>query len=104
MVMITTFPTDVTTPKEMIIKSMIDGLVQNGISLKEEKKPIIGKINGFESMEIEYIAEQKGKTKLIYLTVISNPDTSIAFYGITESDFKNNLAEFKKLSHSLRFK
>ncbi|WP_445722622.1 hypothetical protein [Flavobacterium sp.] len=104
MVIITTLPKDGTTSKEMMIKSMIDGLVQNGFSIKEEKKPIIGKINGFESIEVEYIAEQKGKTKLIYLTVISNTDTSIAFYGITESDFENNLEEFIKLSHSLRFK
>lgn len=104
MVMISTLPKDATLSKEMIIKSMIDGLIRNGFSLKEEKKPVNGTINGFESIEVEYIAEQKGKTKLIYLTVVSNSQNSIAFYGFTESDFENNLEEFKKLSHSLRFK
>lgn len=104
MVMITTLPKDVTISEEMIIKSMIDGLIQNGFSIKEEKKPIIGKINGCESIEVDYIAENKGVTKLVYLTVISKSDKSIAFYGITETDFEKNLEEFKKLSHSLQFK
>ncbi|UOX32940.1 hypothetical protein LXD69_12940 [Flavobacterium sediminilitoris] len=104
MVMISTLPNDFSTTKEMMTESIINGLLQNGFSLKEERKPVIGKINGYESIETEYIAESKGMEKLVYLTVLINDDKAISFYGITGTDFEQNLIEFKKISHNLRFK
>ena len=103
-VMISTYPFDKTMSKENLIEQMQSGLIQQGYIKKKIKNISNKSINGYDSMEVEFYCEHKSKYKLTFMTVLIEKDKALAFYGNAESDYAENIIEFKKLSSKLKIK
>ena len=101
---ITTFASDETTPKEILIESMLTGMKQNGFIEIKQDKISEESINGYDAYEREVSGYLKGSKVLIYQLILVQNNRAIGIQGITYSEFENDLTEFKKLSRSIKFK
>ncbi len=104
MVMISTYPFDKTMSKEKLIDQMQDGLIQQGFIKKEIKNISKKSINGYDTMEVEFYCEHKSKYKLTFMTALIEKDKALVFYGITESNYAENIVEFKKFTSKIKIK
>lgn len=104
MVMITSFAIDKTFTKELVMQSCINGIIQQGDIKKETKNVSEKSINGYDTLQAEHYFERKSKTKLTYITILIKNDIAIAFYGMAETKFDENLLEFKKIANKIRIK
>lgn len=103
-VIVNTIPFYVTMTPELISEMSIAYLEKYGLSEKKIKNKSTSKINGDRSYETEIYCKISGQKSLIYQLVVINGDLALVIQGIAKSDFENNLIEFKKLSHTVRFK
>jgi hypothetical protein len=55
-------------------------------------------------MEVEFYCEHKSKYKLTFMTALIEKDKALVFYGITESNYAENIVEFKKLISKIKIK
>jgi hypothetical protein len=83
---------------------MQDGLIQQGFIKKEIKNISKKSINGYDTMEVEFYCEHKSKYKLTFMTALIEKDKALVFYGITESNYAENIVEFKKLISKIKIK
>jgi hypothetical protein len=102
MVMISTYPFDKTMSKEKLINEMQDGLIQQGFIKKEIKNISKKSINGYDTMEVEFYCEHNSKYKLTFMTVLIEKDKALLFYGNAESEYAENITEFKKLTSKIK--
>jgi hypothetical protein len=104
MATITTFPSNNGVTPEMIAESMLTGLEQNGFVKTGIKNISKNGINGYAAYEAEVDGLMKDKKTLLYQLVLAQNNKAIAFYGISYSNHKTDLNDFKMLAYSLRFK
>lgn len=104
MVMITSMPFDKTMTKEEALDTLLKGLLNQGFIKKETKNLSKKSINGYDAIEVEFYFEHKSENKLVLMTVLIGKNKSIVFYGMTDSNFEENIPEFKKLSHAIKIK
>jgi hypothetical protein len=90
--------------KEKIINEMQDGLIQQGFIKKEIKNISKKSINGYDTMEVEFYCEHNSKYKLTFMTVLIEKDKALLFYGNAESEYAENITEFKKLTSKIKIK
>lgn len=102
--LITSYPFDKTMTKETVIESMVNGLLQQRFIKKEIKNTSKKNINDYEAMEIELYLEHNSKDKLAFMTVLIKDNIVISFSGMAESNFEENISEFKKLTSSIKIK
>lgn len=102
--LITSYPFDKTMTKEAVIESMVNGLLQQRFIKKEIKNTSKKNINGYEAMEIELYLEHNSKDKLAFMTVLIKDNIAISFSGVAESNFEENISEFKKLTNAIKIK
>jgi hypothetical protein len=104
MVIITSCPFDETMTKEKLIEFSVNGLIQQGFVKKEIKNISEKSINGYNTMEVEYYFEFKSEPKLALITILVKDTKAIIFYGMAQTNFQENIIEFKKLSNKLTIK
>jgi hypothetical protein len=104
MFLITPFPADATITKEQISESMLNGLIQNGLVVIEEKNIKTERVNGYDAYEIEVYGYLKAKKVLFYMLVLVKENKAIGMQGITYSNFDNELIEFKEIAKKVVFK
>ncbi|MFH0893976.1 MAG: hypothetical protein V2A54_06030, partial [Bacteroidota bacterium] len=61
-------------------------------------------INGFKAIEVELFTNLDDQKTLIYYMIIVNDNQGLLVQGIAKTDFENNTIEFKKLTHTVKFK
>jgi len=83
---------------------VISSLEKYGLTDKEIKNKSFDKINGYNAFESEVYGNMKGQKSLIYLLVVVSGQNALVIQGIAKSDFATNIEEFKKISHTLKFK
>lgn len=62
------------------------------------------KMNGCNAYEAENYCTIKDKNSLIYHLILFSGSKVVIFQGIAFNDLQTNLADFKKMAHTLRFK
>lgn len=97
-------PADNTMTPESISELLLASLEKYGLEGKEIKNKSNKKINGYITFEAEVYGNMKGQKSLVYQLIVVNGDKALAIQGICKSDFENNIVEFNKLAHSVRFK
>jgi hypothetical protein len=104
MVIVTPLPFDEKIPAEDMMQSLVDGLIQSGLTVDDVRNTSEDPINGYKAIRSQYYFNHNGVHKLGYLAVIVKGRQAIAFYGITQTDYNTNMIAFEKLLQSLRFK
>lgn len=104
-VLITSLPFDnKDNTKEKLFEDLVNGLIAQGFIKKETKNESKKSINGYDTLEVECYFEQKSEPKLAFMTILINNNKAIIFYGMAQSNFQENIIEFKKLSNKLTIK
>jgi hypothetical protein len=103
-VMVMPLPFDEKSATEDLMQSLVDGLIQSGLTVEDVKNTSENPINGYKAISSRYYFKLNGVDKLGYMAVIVKGRQALAFYGMTASDYDGNIVEFEKLLHSLRFK
>lgn len=104
MVMITSLPFDESMTKEKLFEDLVNGLIEQGFVKKETKNLSKKNINGYDTIEVECYFEHKSVPKLAFMTILIKNNKAIIFYGMAQTNFQENINEFKKLSNKLTIK
>lgn len=101
---VTQMPADPGTDPSEIAKLMMSNLQNKGFTNAEITNASTNQINGYKAYEAAVYGQMSGKKAVIYECVVTDGNKAIAIQGIATSDFENNVQEFKKLAHTIRFK
>lgn len=80
------------------------GFEKQGLVDKRIKNQSTVSVNGYTTLEEEVYGKIQNKNRLIYLLIVLGENNVVAFQGLAQSDFENNITEFKKMSHTIRLK
>jgi len=101
---VTPFTTEQAFSDKEVKKAMEDIYKKEGMTSIKVKNESDAKINGYDAYESEVYGKLNGKQVLIYQLTISKDGNALLIKGVTRDDFEKNLAEFKKLVHTISFK
>lgn len=104
MVMISSLPVDETMTKEKVFEDLVNGLIEQGFVKKDTKNISKKSINGYDTIEAECYFDHKSELKLAFMTILIKKNKAIIVYGMAQSNFQENIIEFKKLSNKLTIK
>jgi hypothetical protein len=101
---VTVIPKDSATDVKKISSLMLGNLERSGMKNKEIKNESEDKMNGYLCYEAEIYGDVQGRKSLIYQLVVTHHKKAVIIQGIAKTNYQWNLDEFKKLSHTLKFK
>lgn len=104
MVLISQLPMDQNTTFEGVSEILINGLEQNGFTMKNVESKEMKKVNGKDAYEKIFNGYLNGQNVKVYYLIFMTSNQYITFTGLCYSDNENNLKEFKKLSETLKIK
>ena len=103
-VIVTQLPKPENSSAKSIAELMIQKSVQYGMGNLKVKNSSTNKVNGYDAYEAEVYGDMQGQNRLIYQLVIVKDDEAIVIEGVADNDFLDNLNDFKKLAHTVKFK
>lgn len=101
---VTTIPKDPSINAKRISETLVADLEKNGLIDTQLKNISTADVNGQLAYEVEVYGRMKGKSKLIYLLIVTGNEKAIAIQGIVSSDFEHNLKEIKNLARTIKLK
>jgi hypothetical protein len=98
------FTSEYTVGDETIARAIASSYQQYGITDAKTKKETQVQIGELNAMEVEVNAKIDNKKAVIYRLTLVDGKKAILILGIATSDFDHNMDEFRKLSHTVKFK
>jgi hypothetical protein len=87
-----------------IAEMMLTKAKQSGFQNTQVKNISTQPINGNEAAEAEVYGLMKGKNAALYYCIISKGDKQLMITAVSKRNIEEDIAEFKKLTHTITMK